>query len=165
MKQVTIYTDGSCLGNPGPGGWAAILRLDGTAHMREISGGFRLTTNNRMELMGALCALEALTMPCRVAMHTDSQYLANAITKGWLENWNRLQFVRRNKQPVPNADLWRRLMPLLGKHTIKFIWVRGHAGNPDNERCDQLARACAAQPGLPPDMTYEAMTRHGRDPD
>lgn len=162
MKNVTIYTDGSCLGNPGPGGWAAILRLDGTDHMRELSGGFRLTTNNRMELMGALAALEALTMPCNVALHTDSQYLSNAITRGWLVNWHRLGFVRKNKQPVPNADLWRRLVPLLGIHDIKFMWVRGHAGNPDNERCDELARACAKQAGLPADEVYEALNQHGR---
>lgn len=163
MKSVTIYTDGSCLGNPGPGGWAAILRLDGTDHMREISGGYRLTTNNRMEIMGALCGLAALREPCAVALHTDSQYLANAIEKGWLKSWQKADFLRK-KKPVPNADLWRRLMPLLKTHAIKFIWVRGHAGNPDNERCDNLARTSAAAQNLPADEVYESHASHGSAP-
>lgn len=151
MKNVSIYTDGSCLGNPGPGGWAAILRLDGTPHERELSGGYARTTNNRMELRAVLFALSALREPCAVALYTDSQYVCHAVEKGWLWGWKKRGWVKSDKKPVKNVDLWRQLPPLLQQHEVRLHWLRGHAGHPENERCDELARLCAAGPALPPD--------------
>lgn len=156
MKNVTIYTDGSCLGNPGPGGWAAILQLDGTEHRREISGGARLTTNNRMELSAVLEALGTLREPCVVALYTDSQYVCHAISKGWLWGWKRKNWVKSDKKPVKNVDLWQRLPALLQRHEVTFHWLRGHAGHPENERCDELARTEAARPDLPEDSGFSA---------
>lgn len=159
MKKVIIYTDGSCLGNPGPGGWAAILMLPDTDYRREIGGGFRLTTNNRMEITATLEALAALNQPCEVELHSDSQYLCNAVKKGWLQSWERANWQRRGKG-IPNADLWRRLIALMKSHRISFNWLRGHAGHPENERCDQIARNFAARRNeLPPDEIYEAITK------
>lgn len=155
MKQVLIYTDGACLGNPGPGGWAAILQLKGTAIRRELSGGFRLTTSNRMELIAALEGLTALKEPCQVELYTDSRYLRDSVEKGWLYNWEAANFIRKNKKPVPNSDLWKRLLALLRLHSIRFIWLRGHAGHPENERCDHLASHYAQEANLPPDSPYE----------
>lgn len=155
MKNVDIFTDGSCHGNPGPGGWAAILSLSGTQHRREISGGFRHTTNNRMELMAAIMALSALKEPCAVLLHSDSQYLCNALQKGWIWNWKRRGWKKKNNDPVPNSDLCMRLLALLKVHQLEFIWLRGHAGHPENERCDELARTCASRPDLPIDENYE----------
>lgn len=155
MKHVIIHTDGACLGNPGPGGWAAVLQLKGTPHRREISGGFRLTTNNRMEIMAALEALAALKEACNVELYTDSRYLRDSVEKGWLNNWQGNQFLRKNKKPVPNADLWKRLLVLLELHSTRFIWLQGHAGHPENERCDQLASLYAQKPDLPADQPYE----------
>ena len=143
MKNVTIYTDGSCLGNPGPGGWAAILQLDGTEHRREISGGARLTTNNRMELSAVLEALGTLREPCVVALYTDSQYVCHAISKGWLWGWKRKNWVKSDKKPVKNVDLWQRLLQAKEPHQVRFIWVKGHDGHPQNERCDELATSAA----------------------
>lgn len=156
MKKVLIYTDGACSGNPGPGGWGAILRLADSPHEREICGGYRLTTNNRMELMAAIAALSALREACVVTLYTDSQYLHNAVQKGWLNGWLASGFVRKGGKPVPNADLWRRLLPLLDRHAIKLVWLRGHAGHPENERCDALARAFCRRPDLPADNGYES---------
>ncbi|MBD5552917.1 MAG: ribonuclease HI [Desulfovibrio sp.] len=157
MQKVLIYTDGACSGNPGPGGWGAILQLEGTNHRRELCGGYRLTTNNRMEIMAALEALSALRRACEVVICTDSQYLSDAIAKGWLHGWRSRNFVRKNNKPVPNADLWRLLLPLLATHRVSMTWVRGHTGHPENERCDELARLSSQKPDLPPDTGYESM--------
>ena len=138
MKQVEIFTDGACSGNPGPGGWGAILRY-GEAE-KELSGGEAHTTNNRMELMAAIAALEALKNPCRVMLHTDSVYLKDGITK-WITNWKRNGWRTASKAPVKNAELWQRLEESLGTHEIHWVWVKGHAGHPENERADELARA------------------------
>lgn len=157
MKKVLIYTDGACLGNPGPGGWGAILNLAGTEHRKEIAGGYRLTTNNRMEIMAALEALSALREPCAVELFTDSRYLCDAVEKGWLENWQKSGFARKRNKPVLNVDLWKRLLPMLATHRTRFIWVKGHAGHPENERCDELATTFAGREDLPIDAPYERM--------
>ncbi len=136
MKQITIYTDGACSGNPGPGGWGAILRYQDL--QRELSGGERLTTNNRMELLGAISALEALKEPCEVDLYTDSQYLVNAINKGWLKAWKAKGWKRKDGE-LKNPDLWQRLDALLSVHKVSFHWVKGHADNEFNNRCDALA--------------------------
>lgn len=154
LKKVTIYTDGSCLGNPGPGGWAAILRLDGTDIFKEISGGAALTTNNRMEITGVLEGLNALKETCQVVVHTDSRYVADAIGKGWIWGWQKKYWQTAAKKAVKNVDLWKKLLPLLNKHDVQFEWLRGHVGNADNERCDVLARQQASRDDLQPDMGY-----------
>ena len=138
MKKVCIYTDGACSGNPGPGGWAAILSCMG--HEKELSGGEAETTNNRMELMAAISALEALREPCEVELWTDSQYLSRAINEGWLENWKRRGWKRKEGE-LKNPELWRRLDALLGEHKVAVGWVKGHDGHEYNERCDALAIA------------------------
>ncbi len=136
-KVVEIYTDGACRGNPGPGGWGAVLRYGD--HEKEICGGeSQQTTNNRMELMAAIMALEALTRPVTVRLHTDSEYLRNGITS-WLTRWKRNGWKTKEKQPVKNADLWQRLDAAVTRHDVEWLWVRGHAGNPGNERADALA--------------------------
>lgn len=140
MKEVEIHTDGSCLGNPGPGGWAALLRHEGRE--RELSGGEALTTNNRMELMAAIMALEALNSACRIALHTDSQYVRQGITE-WMPNWIRRQWRTSGGDPVKNRDLWERLHAATHRHHVAWHWVKGHSGNPDNERVDVLARDAA----------------------
>ena len=137
MKHVDIYTDGACSGNPGPGGYGAILRY-GT-HEKELSEGFAETTNNRMELLAAIRALELLKEPCEVTLYSDSQYLINSITKGWAKKWRDNNWMRAKKEPALNADLWEPLLNLCDKHRITFVWVKGHAGHAENERCDQLA--------------------------
>ncbi|MCQ2463912.1 MAG: ribonuclease HI [Clostridia bacterium] len=137
MKKVNIYTDGACSGNPGPGGWAAILEYNGKR--REISGGERETTNNRMELTAAIQALSALKEPCEVSLTTDSQYVYNGITLGWAESWKNNGWRKKDKKPALNPDLWDALLSLNEKHKVKYIWVKGHAGHPENERCDILA--------------------------
>jgi len=136
MKKVTIYTDGACSGNPGPGGWGAIL-MYGDAK-KEISGGEVSTTNNRMELISVIMALDALREPCVVELYTDSQYVANAVNLGWLDSWRRMGWKRKGGE-VKNPDLWIRLVPLLEKHAVSFFWVKGHAENEYNNRCDELA--------------------------
>lgn len=138
MKKVTIYTDGACSGNPGPGGWGAILRYG--ENRKELSGGSPQTTNNRMELTGVISALSALTEPCQVELYTDSQYVVNAINKGWLKSWQAKGW-RRKDGPVKNPELWQQLTELLKKHDVTFIWVKGHAENEYNNRCDALAVA------------------------
>lgn len=147
--KVTIYTDGSCLGNPGPGGYGAVLLFGD--NRRELSGGFTGTTNNRMELLAVITALESLTRSCEVDLYTDSQYIQKAITQGWLKNWIKNGWKTAAKKPVKNQDMWKRLMPLLDRHQVDFRWVKGHAGDPENERCDDLARSAASQRGLPRD--------------
>ncbi len=157
-----MYTDGACLGNPGPGGYGAVLLYGG--HRKELSAGFRLTTNNRMEILAAISALGALKSRCRVTLVTDSQLLINSMTKGWIEAWSRNGWRKRNKEPVLNSDLWSQLMELCRKHRVVFRWTQGHAGNAENERCDELARRAARGQGLPPDTGYEEKLR-GRRPE
>ena len=138
MKKVTVYTDGACSGNPGPGGWGAILMYGGKA--KELSGGEKETTNNRMELSAVIEALSALKEPCGVELYTDSQYVANAINEGWLKSWIKRGW-RRKAGEVKNIDLWEKLIPLLERHMVEFIWVKGHSENECNNRCDELAVA------------------------
>lgn len=138
QKRVTIYTDGACSGNPGPGGWGAILIYG--EHRRELSGGEAGTTNNRMELMGAISALEALKEPCRVDLWTDSAYVKDGITK-WIHGWKRNGWRTADKKPVKNAELWQRLEGARERHQVEWHWVKGHAGHPENERADELARS------------------------
>jgi len=144
-STVEIFTDGACSGNPGPGGWAAILRYHGQKRQaeREISGAEPLTTNNRMELFAAIAALEALTRPCTVALYTDSQYLRDGFTK-WLPGWKARGWRTADKKPVKNIDLWQRLDDAAARHCVEWYWVRGHAGHPENDRADALARAAIA---------------------
>ncbi len=151
MKHVHLYTDGSCLGNPGPGGWGAILRLVIDGQEKEFSGGFDKTTNNRMEIMAVLEGLRQLKEPCLVDVFSDSQYVCNAIQKKWLAGWRKNQWRKADKKPVKNKDLWEALWPLLVQHQVTFHWVRGHAGHAENERCDVLARDAASQSPLPVD--------------
>ncbi len=136
---IEIYTDGACSGNPGPGGWAAVLKYG--EKRREISGYDAHTTNNRMELLAAIRGLEALKRPCEVKLYSDSSYLVHAFTKGWLKSWLRNAWKKSDKQPVENQELWKRLLELNGRHKIEFIKVKGHADNPENNRCDEMARA------------------------
>ena len=136
-KRIEAHTDGACLGNPGPGGWAALLRYGG--HERELHGGEAQTTNNRMELMAAIRALEALTEPCQVALHTDSRYVQQGISE-WLAGWRRRGWKTAGGDPVKNQDLWQRLDEARSNHQVEWKWVKGHAGDPDNERVDMLAR-------------------------
>jgi len=138
MKKVSIYTDGACSGNPGPGGWGAILMYGNKE--KELSGGEMSTTNNRMELISVISALEALLEPCDVTLYTDSQYVANAINQGWLESWKAKGWKRKGGE-VKNPDLWMKLVPLLEKHKVTFEWVKGHSDNEYNNRCDELAVA------------------------
>lgn len=144
--HVDIYTDGSARGNPGPGGYGAVLRYvdsAGVVHEKELSQGYELTTNNRMELLSAIVALEALKRPCDVALYSDSQYLVKAFNDRWVDGWIRRGWKNAKKEPVKNIDLWKRLLSAKDPHTVTFHWVRGHAGHPENERCDALATAAA----------------------
>ncbi len=136
-KEIKVFSDGACSGNPGPGGWGAIMRFKGVE--KEISGGEKETTNNRMELMGVISALESLKEPCKVEAFTDSQYIANAFLKGWLDSWQKNGWKTAGKKPVKNKDLWERLLKQAERHAIIWKWVKGHAGHPENERCDELA--------------------------
>lgn len=142
-KKVEIFTDGSCLGNPGPGGYGAILRYK--QHEKIYSEGFYLTTNNRMEMMAAIVSLEGLIEPCDVVISTDSQYVRQGITQ-WIHNWKKRGWKTADKKPVKNIDLWKRLDTALSHHEIEWLWVKGHAGHPENERCDDLARNAASKP-------------------
>jgi len=139
LKQVRIYTDGACSGNPGPGGWGAVLEYNG--HRKELSGGEKSTTNNRMELTAAIMALKALKEKCEVVLTSDSKYLVDAIEKGWARSWQQKGWMRAKNQPAQNPDLWEKLLELLDFHSVEFVWVRGHNGHPENERCDALAVA------------------------
>lgn len=142
-KKIAIFTDGSCLGNPGPGGYGALLIYG--KHEKELSEGFNMTTNNRMELMAPSVALECLNEPCQVDITTDSQYVKNGINQ-WIKNWRRNGWRTADKKPVKNADLWKRLDEAVKKHDIDWHWVKGHSGHPENERVDDLARAAAESP-------------------
>lgn len=137
MKTVYIYTDGACSGNPGAGGWGAVLKYG--EFKKEMSGAEAETTNNRMELTAVIKALEALNEPCRVILTTDSKYVSDAMIKGWAKSWKKRGWKRSNNEPALNPDLWERLLQLDSKHSIEFVWVKGHAGHPENERCDELA--------------------------
>ncbi|MBP3313231.1 MAG: ribonuclease HI [Oscillospiraceae bacterium] len=137
MKTVTIYTDGACSGNPGPGGWGAILEYGGVE--KELSGGEKETTNNRMELMGVISALEALKEPCKVELYSDSKYVTDALTLGWAVSWRQNGWRKKDKKPALNPDLWERLLTLCETHQVTCHWVKGHAENPKNNRCDELA--------------------------
>ena len=137
MKHVDIYTDGACRGNPGNGGWGAILVYNG--HERELSGGEKSTTNNRMELMAVIRGLEALKELCHVTVTTDSKYVVDAINKGWLYNWEENGWRKSDRKPVLNVDLWENLLVLMEEHEVEFVWVEGHNGHPENERCDKRA--------------------------
>ena len=139
MKRVELYTDGSCSGNPGPGGWGAILIYQGLE--KELSGGAPATTNNRMELTGAIRGLAALKEPCQVELYTDSQYIASAINQHWLENWKKRGWKKADRSPVLNQELWQQLDEQLSRHQVTFHWVKGHADNAYNNRCDALAVA------------------------
>lgn len=139
MKTVTIYTDGACSGNPGPGGWGAILEWNGME--KELSGGAADTTNNRMELTGVIEALRALREPCAVELYTDSKYVFDAVDKRWVYGWRARGWVKADKKPALNVDLWQQLLPLLETHTVRWHWVKGHAENEKNNRCDKLAVA------------------------
>ena len=141
MKHVYIYTDGACRGNPGRGGWGAVLVYNGTE--KELSGGETMTTNNRMELSAVISALSALKEPCEVTLTTDSQYVVNAIEKGWLDSWRNNKWRKSDKSAVLNVDLWVQLVELLEKHRVSFVWVKGHNGHSYNERCDARATAFA----------------------
>ena len=136
-KTVEIFTDGACSGNPGPGGWGAVLRFMGRE--KELSGGERDTTNNRMELTAVIEALSALKEPCKVTLTTDSKYVCEAINQGWVYSWQKNGWRKADKKPALNVDLWEKLLPLLDRHEVDFVWVKGHAGHPENERCDELA--------------------------
>jgi len=139
MKQVTIYTDGACSGNPGPGGWGAILEFKGIE--KELSGGEKNTTNNRMELTGVIMALRALKEPCQVDLYTDSKYVCDAVVQRWVYGWRAKGWIKSDKKPALNVDLWQELLPLLEYHTVTWHWVKGHASNEKNNRCDTLAVA------------------------
>lgn len=136
-KFVEIWTDGACSGNPGAGGYGVILRYNGNE--KELSGGDANTTNNRMELMGVITGLSALKEPCKVTLTTDSKYVVDSITKGWVYNWKKKGWIKSDKKPALNVDLWEKLLPLLETHEVTFVWVKGHAGHAENERCDRLA--------------------------
>lgn len=153
-KHVIIYTDGACTGNPGPGGYGVVLIYG--EHRREISGGYRLTTNNRMELMGPIQGLETLNQSCRVTLHSDSQYVVEGIEKGWAKRWRGNGWMRNKREQAVNPDLWGRLLDLCETHDVEFRWVRGHSGDADNERCDQLAVEAAHNGELPADEGYES---------
>ncbi len=152
-RHVIIHTDGSCIGNPGPGGYAAILEFRGQE--RVLSGGFRRTTNNRMEILAVIAGLEALSEPCSVTVYSDSQYVVNAIEKGWAEKWRANGWMRNKREAAVNPDLWDRLLQALDKHYVVLMWVRGHAGNPGNMRADRLAVEAANGKNLPRDEGYE----------
>ena len=137
MKSVQIYTDGACSGNPGPGGWGAILRYNGVE--KELCGGEKQTTNNRMELTAAIMGLSALKQPCKVELYSDSKYLCDGILQGWARSWKQNGWKKPDKKPALNVDLWEQILSLLDTHEVTVIWVKGHAGHPENERCDKLA--------------------------
>lgn len=152
-KEIVIYTDGACEPNPGAGGYGAVLLSE--KRRKTISGGFRLTTNNRMEIYATIKSLELLKEPCKVTLYSDSQYLVSAMMKGWVERWKRRNWWRTNKERAVNIDLWERLLTLCERHEVTFIWVKGHIGNAENELCDKLSCASLRQTDLPTDEGYE----------
>ena len=149
MKEVEIYTDGACSGNPGPGGYGIVLIYK--KHRKEMSGGFSRTTNNRMELLSAIIALETLNESCRVTLYSDSRYLVDAVTENWLWSWRQRNWTKADRSPVKNVDLWERYLKVQERHKITMVWVKGHAANAENNRCDELARTAAARGDLPED--------------
>jgi ribonuclease HI len=160
FKKVKIYTDGACTGNPGPGGYGVVLiHRD---KQKELSGGYRLTTNNRMEILACIEGLRALKERCEVVIYSDSQYVVNAMTKSWAVNWRARGWKRKDNGKLvdaSNADLWAQMLDLCDHHRVEFVWVRGHAGNAGNERCDLLARTAAAAESLEIDVVYESARR------
>jgi len=152
MKTLDIYTDGACSGNPGQGGYGAVLLYNGTR--KELSEGFELTTNNRMETLAVIRALEALKEPCMVNVYSDSKYVVDAIEKGWVKKWKANGWKRNSKEMASNIDLWENMLVLLEKHKVKFIWVKGHADNVENEKCDELARMAITRGFLKKDEAY-----------
>ena len=156
-KHVIIYTDGACIGNPGPGGYAAILIYQ--RRRRELSGGYRKTTNNRMEVMAAIIGLEALKQKCIITLYSDSEYVVNAMSRGWVERWRANGWKRNKREKALNADLWERLLRLCEYHDVRFGWVRGHAETKENIRCDELAMQAAQQPNLPVDEGYISQSK------
>jgi ribonuclease HI len=152
--KVVIYTDGGAIDNPGPGGYGVVLRQKG--HRKELYGGFRSTTNNRMELLACIEGLKALKRASEVVLYSDSRYVVDGITKGWAQKWQANGWKLSKRRKAENVDLWEQLLALCEKHTVEFRWVRGHAGNPDNERCDRLAARVASKSNLPPDAAFEA---------
>lgn len=150
--ELEIWTDGACVVNPGPGGYGVVFKYQGRKW--EKAGGFRMTTNNRMEIMGALVALETLPDRCKVTIYTDSQYLGNSIAKGWAKRWESKGWKKKGNKKVPNADLWERMLQLCARHEVEFRWIKGHNSIADNERCDQLAESAARKPDLPADEGY-----------
>ena len=151
-EKIIIYTDGACTGNPGAGGYGAVLIYGD--RREEISGGYKLTTNNRMEMMGAIAALKSLKHKSKVKLHSDSKYIVDAVVKGWARKWQANGWRRNKKEMAKNPDLWQELLDLCQIHDVEFIWVKGHAGIAENERCDRLAVDAAHQPNLPPDTGY-----------
>ena len=162
MRKVALYTDGACSGNPGPGGYGIVLLFG--KHRKEISGGYRRTTNNRMELVAVIRGLEALKERCSVALYSDSKYVLDALTEGWARRWRANGWRRKRKgRPAINPDLWGRLLDLCDGHEMSYNWVKGHAGDPENERCDQLSTTALTQPDLPADEPFER-TKRGATP-
>ncbi|AZR73639.1 ribonuclease HI [Anoxybacter fermentans] len=150
LKHVQLYTDGACSGNPGPGGYGAILVYKN--HRKEISGGYQNTTNNRMEIMAVIRGLEMLKERCKVTVYSDSKYVVDAMTLGWVERWKKNGWKRNKKERALNVDLWERLLELCEKHEVEFVWVKGHSGHLENERCDELATEALKKEGLPIDV-------------
>ncbi|MGV2826774.1 ribonuclease HI [Myxosarcina sp. GI1(2024)] len=152
LKRVTIYTDGACTGNPGVGGYGAVLIYG--EHRKEIAGGYQLTTNNRMEMMAAIAALKALKNKCAVTLYSDSKYIVDAVNKGWARRWQANGWQRNKKEKAKNPDLWQELLNLCKQHEVEFVWVKGHAGIAENERCDAIAVAATREPNLLIDEGY-----------
>ncbi len=157
VKDVVIYTDGSSRGNPGPGGYGVVLLYGKEG--KELSGGYRLTTNNRMEILAAIIGLEALKAKCRVTIYTDSRLLCDSINKGWAVRWKERGWMRNKRERALNPDLWERLLGLCSEHDLTFTWIKGHSGNPGNDRCDELATTAAQQKNLPIDEFYESQSK------
>nr|WP_088328444.1 ribonuclease HI [Lacimicrobium sp. SS2-24] len=153
MKTIKVFTDGSCLGNPGPGGYGVVMKYN--HHVKELSQGYRLTTNNRMEMMAAVAGLDSLKEPCEVHLTTDSQYLRQGINQ-WIHNWRKNGWRTADKKPVKNVDLWQLLDTLSQKHKVHWHWVKGHSGHTENERCDELARSAAEGSGLIEDSGFQS---------
>ena len=158
MTRVEIFTDGAARGNPGPGGFGTVMRFTdsaGRVHEKELSQGYERTTNNRMELMAVIAGLEALKRPCEITLYSDSQYVVNAFNQHWVEGWLKRGWKNASKQPVKNVDLWKRLLAAKAPHQVEFVWVKGHAGHAENERCDELATAAADGEGRIEDAGFE----------
>jgi ribonuclease HI len=153
IKEVTLYTDGACEPNPGSGGWGVVLIYGN--HRKELSGGFQLSTNNRMEIIAAIKGLETLKAPCKVTLYSDSEYLVNAMMQGWVRRWQRDNWWRNKEEKAANVDLWGKLLDLCNKHQVEFVWIKAHAGNPENERCDQLSLEALKQDDLTTDEGYQ----------